>query len=248
MSPVDEDPDGEIGRRFQELTKYHPGRMPGGRPRRKSPPEPFKTYPAAEAFIPLPPGRPGLRHDLWEVMERRRSRREFSGAPLPLAELGALLWACQGVTATMHGYRFRTAPSAGALYPIETYVFARAVEGAAPGFWHLDVPDWRLELVRAGDLAWELAEAALGQGMVAQAAATFLWTAVVERSAWKYGQRAYRYVYLDAAHIAAHLSLAAEAQGLGCCALAALYDDEVNRLLGVDGIEETILYMSVVGK
>ena len=118
------------------------------------------------------------------------------------------------MTATLPGYRFRTAPSAGALYPIETYLFARAVAGLAPGFWHLDVPGWRLELVRAGELAWELAEAALGQGMVAQAAATFLWTAVVERSAWKYGQRAYRYIYLDAAHIAAHLGLAAEALGL----------------------------------
>lgn len=248
MSPVDDDEAGEIGRRFQELTKYHPGRMPGGRLRRKAPPEPFKSYPAAEAVVALPPGRPDLRHDLWEVLERRRSRRDFTGAELPLADLGALLWACQGVTGRMHGYRFRTAPSAGALYPIETYVFARAVAGLKPGFWHLDVKEWRLELIRAGDLAWELAEAALGQGMVAQAAATFLWTAVVERSAWKYGQRAYRYIYLDAAHIAAHLGLAAEALGLGGCAIAALYDDEVNRLLGVDGVEETILYMSVVGR
>ena len=248
MSPVDDDPAGEIGLRFQELTKYHPGRMPGGRTRRQAPPEPFKEYPAAEAVVPLPPGRPDLRNDLWEVLERRRSRRDFSGAPLPLADLAALLWACQGVTATMHGYKFRTAPSAGALYPIETYVFARAVTDLVPGFWHLDVRGWRLELAQAGDLAWELAEAALGQGMVAQAPATFLWTAVVDRSSWKYGQRAYRYIYLDAAHIAAHLGLAAEALGLGCCAIAALYDDEVNRLLGVDGVEETIVYMSVVGR
>ena len=248
MSPLDDDPAAEIGFRFQELTKYHPGKMPGGRPRRKAPPEPFKEYPSAEAIVPLPPGRPEFRHDLWEALERRRSRRDFSGAALHLSDLGLLLWASQGVTATMHGYRFRTAPSAGALYPIETYVFARAVDGLAPGFWHLDVRGWRLELVRAGDLAWELAEAALGQGMVARAPATFLWTAVVERSAWKYGQRAYRYIYLDAAHIAAHLGLAAEALGLGCCAIAALYDDEVNRLLGVDGIEETIVYMSVVGR
>jgi SagB-type dehydrogenase family enzyme len=242
-----DDPAEDIGFRFQETTKYAPGRMPRGRLRPVAQPEPFKEYPAATAVVPLPPRRPEYRHDLWEVLERRRSRREFSGAPLPLFELAALLWAGQGVTAEMHGHRFRTAPSAGALYPVETYVFAHAVTDLASGIWHLNVRRWQLELIRAGDLGRELAEAALGQGMAAQASATFLWTAVVGRSAWKYAQRAYRYIYLDAAHIAAHVSLAAEALGLGCCAIAALYDDEVNRLLGVDGIEETILYMTSVG-
>ncbi len=92
-----------------------------------------------------------------------------------------------------------------------------------------------------------MARAALDQGMAAEANAVFAWTALFERSKWKYRQRAFRYVYLDAGHIAQNLALAAVSLGLGSCQIAALYDDEVNSLLGVDGTEESILYLSVVG-
>jgi SagB-type dehydrogenase family enzyme len=84
--------------------------------------------------------------------------------------------------------------------------------------------------------------------MLASAACVFIWTAQVGRSAVKYGQRAYRYIYLDAGHIGQNLHLAAEALGLGCCMAAALLDDEANRILGVDGEEETVLYMGAVGR
>jgi len=80
-----------------------------------------------------------------------------------------------------------------------------------------------------------------------KAQVTFLWSALVERAKWKYEQRAYRYIYLDAGHIAQNLYLAGEALDLGVCAIAAFFDDEVNRLIGLDGIEETILYMAAVG-
>ena len=83
--------------------------------------------------------------------------------------------------------------------------------------------------------------------MVSRASATFIWTAHIGRCAQKYGQRAYRYIYLDAAHIAAHLYLAAEALDFGCCGIAALYDEEVNELIGVDGLNETVVYMATVG-
>ena len=89
--------------------------------------------------------------------------------------------------------------------------------------------------------------AALGQEMCAEAAAVFVWTAVFARSKWKYAQRAYRYIYLDAGHIAENLALAAVSLGLGTCPIGALFDDEVNKLLAVDGIEESVVYMSVVG-
>ena len=97
------------------------------------------------------------------------------------------------------------------------------------------------------EVRWEGARAALDQDMAFAANAAFIWTAVFERSKWKYGQRAYRYVYLDAGHIAANLALASTALGLGSCQIAALYDDEVNGLLEIDGDEESVLYMSVVG-
>ncbi len=107
--------------------------------------------------------------------------------------------------------------------------------------------DTRLELLRPGDLGEEVAHAALEQDMCARAPAVLIWTAVFARSEWKYGPRAYRYIYLDAGHIAAQLSLAAVSRGLGSCQIAATFDDEINALLGVDGSHEGVVYMSVVG-
>lgn len=92
-----------------------------------------------------------------------------------------------------------------------------------------------------------VAHAALDQDMAYSANVVFVWTALFERSKWKYKQRAYRYVYLDAGHIAENLALAAVALGLGTCQIGALYDDEVNELVDIDGEEESILYMSTVG-
>jgi len=104
-----------------------------------------------------------------------------------------------------------------------------------------------LEFLKKGDHSTELAGAALGQAMVAKAQVTFIWSAMVERSKWKYRQRAYRYIYLDAGHIVENLYLAAEALGLGVCAIGALFDDQVNSLIGIDGVEESVIYMASVG-
>ncbi|MBU2601550.1 MAG: SagB/ThcOx family dehydrogenase [Actinobacteria bacterium] len=104
-----------------------------------------------------------------------------------------------------------------------------------------------LERIGALDISVPLAEAALDQGLVARAAAVFVWTAVYERSRWKYRERAYRYVYLDAGHVAAQLSLAAVALGLGSCQIGAFFDSEVDSLLGIDGVNEGTVYLSAVG-
>ncbi|MBN2199009.1 MAG: SagB/ThcOx family dehydrogenase, partial [Candidatus Aminicenantes bacterium] len=156
-------------------------------------------------------------------------------------------WASQGISRLERGFAFRTAPSAGALYPIETYLSLQNISGLDPGLYHYDVRGHALELVRAGDIGRALAAAALDQEFLADAGVVFVWTAVFGRSKWKYRQRAYRYIYLDAGHLAQNLALAAVALGLGSCQIAALYDDEVNALLGVDGTEESVVYMSGVG-
>ena len=83
--------------------------------------------------------------------------------------------------------------------------------------------------------------------MAAEAAVVFVWTAVVERAKWKYRERGYRYLYLDAGHIGQNLYLAANSLGLGCCTIGAFYDDEVNRLIEVDGQRETAVYLGAVG-
>jgi SagB-type dehydrogenase family enzyme len=164
-----------------------------------------------------------------------------------MEHLSSLLWATQGVTAEYGETLFRTAPSAGALYPVETYIFANQVETLEKGIYHFRPREFDLELIREEDLAKELSFGALGQNMVLQAHVTFLWSAVVERAKWKYRQRAYRYIYLDAGHIAGNLYLAGEALGLGVCTIGALFDDPVNNILGIDGEEETIIYMATAG-
>jgi len=165
-----------------------------------------------------------------------------------MEELSQLLWAAQGITRYQRGFGFRTAPSAGALYPIETYLIANRVETLEKGAYHYSVANHALHTLRLGDLAEEAARAALDQRMCRDAAVVFVWTAVFQRSKWKYDQRAYRYIYLDAGHIAQNVALAAVALALGACQIGALYDEEVNRLVGVDGEQESAIYMTAVGR
>jgi SagB-type dehydrogenase family enzyme len=178
----------------------------------------------------------------------RRSIRNFAREPLDPAELSQLLWAAQGVTREAVNWEFRAAPSAGALYPVETYLSVQNVSDLEPGIYHYSPRDHTLSILKEGDFRVNLAEAALDQDFLADAGVVFCWTAVFARSAWKYAERAYRYVYLDAGHIAQNVALAAVALGLGSCQVAALYDDEVNALLEVDGAEESILYLTAVGR
>ena len=117
-------------------------------------------------------------------------------------------------------------------------MLVNAVDGVPPGLYHYDVRAHALERLRPGPLGDEVAACALDQEMCAQAPAALIHTAVFERTLWKYGQRGYRYVYLDAAHVAANMALAAASLGLGSCHIAAIYDNEMNRLLGVDGQRE----------
>jgi len=235
------------GDQFQMETKYERGTLRGGGLDWDNKPETYKHYPEAKR-LELPPPQTAGGAALWGVLATRRSMRRFQNAPLTRAELSQLLWAAQGITRRAEVYAFRAAPSAGALYPVETYLLIHSVEGVEPGVYHYAVETHELEQLRSGDCRLEAAAAALDQTMVAQASVVFVWTAVFERSKWKYRQRAYRYIYLDAGHIAAHVSLAAVALDLGTCQVAALYDDECNALLGVDGEEESTVYMTVVGR
>jgi SagB-type dehydrogenase family enzyme len=145
------------------------------------------------------------------------------------------------------GREFRTAPSAGALYPIETYLIVNKVEGLEKGLYHYNIAAHSLEELKTGEYGIEITHAALDQDMCAEAAVVFVWSAIFIRSKWKYGQRAYRLVYLDAGHIVENLALSATGIGLGSCQIGAFFDDEVNQIIGVDGVEESVLYLSTVG-
>ena len=235
-----------IGDRFQQETKYERGRLGEDRIDWTSRPPLYKEYPGAGVVRLPPPGSP-VHSSFAEIVSRRRSEREYSPRPLRPEEISFLLWASTGVQRKEGGHEFRTVPSAGALYPIDTYVIAHRVEGVESGVYHYGVRGHLLEEVARGDLRRDLARAALFQEFCSEAAAVFVWTAVFPRAKWKYRQRAYRYVYLDAGHIAQNLALAAVGLGLGSCPVAAFFDDEMNALLGVDGTEESVIYLCAVG-
>jgi SagB-type dehydrogenase family enzyme len=237
-----------VGARFQEETKYTPQSIGGHYLDWEHMPERYKSYPELIKRTVLPEPQINEHANLWEVLGRRRSVRNYSfDRTMPLEVLSTLIWATQGITAAVGDFQFRTAPSAGGLYPIETYLLVRSVEKLDQGFYHFRPYSFDLEFIKSGDFAAALAKAALGQGMVADAQATFIWTAIIERSRWKYRQRAYRYIYLDAGHIAQNLYLAGTAAGVGICGIGAFFDDDVNALIGVDGIEETALYLASAG-
>ena len=238
--------DNYIGASFQERTKHRRDAMEGRELDWSSKPPVYKTYPSSP-LASLPPPK-GSSAPLPDILWRRRSVRRFSDEPLSLDALSFLMWASTGIRESRGGHDFRTAPSAGALYPIETYLVVNSVEGLEPGLYHYRIEGHALERIREGELGEEIAHAALEQEMCARAPVVFIWTAMFARSRWKYGDRAYRYVYLDAGHVAANLSLAAVSIGLGSCQIAATFDDEVNKLIEVNGTDESVLYLSVVGR
>ncbi len=235
-----------VGDEFQSSTKHSRRKLLGGRLDWANKPETYKTYPSAKT-IPLSSEFPDQSLPFVDVLKRRRSIRSFSTQPLSKADLSFLLWASTGIQRREHGYEFRTAPSAGALYPIETYLIANNVEGLKSSLYHYNIEAHVLEEMKVGNFAEKIAHGALEQEMIAKAPLTLIWAAVFERSKWKYAQRAYRYVYLDAGHIAQNLALAATSIGLGACHIGAFFDDEVNQILGVDGVAESVVYLSVVG-
>ena len=113
--------------------------------------------------------------------------------------------------------------------------------------YHYDLERHALEKLKSKDFTKKIGQAALEQKTCTEASVVFVWTAIFERSKWKYAQRAYRYIYLDAGHIAQNLALAATSIGLGSCQIGAFFDDEINQIIGVDGADESTIYLSAVG-
>lgn len=235
------------GESFQRATRYDRRTLRGWRLDWERQPSDHNEYPD-DGRVPLPEP---LRDDgpgLWSLLQRRRSGRRYAQEGLTLAELAQVLWAGDGMTLDADDMAFRSAPSAGALYPIETYVAVHQVADLAAGVWHYDVRRHALDPVRLGDMRLETARAALDQQIALTADAVLLWSAVFERTTWKYRQRGYRYMYMEAGHIAQNTALAALGLGLATCQIAALYDDEANALVGADGERESVLYMSTLAR
>jgi len=183
-----------------------------------------------------------------EALRKRRSVRTYSKEALNLDEISQLLFSAQGITATYYSQRLRTAPSAGALYPFEIYLIVNWGEKIKPGIYHYLVEDHSLELLKEGDFRQRIKNAALGQEPGAEASVVFILTAVFERTTRKYGERGYRYISIEAGHIGQNILLQATSLGLGAVPIGAFFDEEVNRLLGLNGKQQSTIYLISVGK
>ncbi len=188
--------------------------------------------------------------DLRQVIEKRSSIRNYSSEAISMEELSYLLWCTQGVREVVRDVvTFRNVPSAGARHALETYILANNVEGLEKGLYRfLPIEHKLVEINTEKDIADKIKRGCLDQHFVKTSAVTFIWTAVPYRMTWRYGQRGYRYLHLDAGHTCQNLYLSAGSVGCGVCAIAAFIDEKINPALGIDGENEFVIYVATVGK
>jgi SagB-type dehydrogenase family enzyme len=209
-----------------------------------------KSFPGADRVKLPDPGKISARLD--DIITQRRSRREYTGEAISQEQLATLLHYSCGVNGSIPGYGYRrlplrTFPSSGGLQSPEVYLSVQAVQGIAPGMYHYHPVDGALELMREGQHATMLAALSFQQAFILSASVLFLITGCFERLRWKYGQRAYKYMCMDAGYLGQNLYLVAEALGLGACAIAGFVDDAIEGLLQIDGRNEMILLLTTAG-
>lgn len=203
--------------------------------------------------LPSPRQLPASDKTFDEVIAARRSIRDFADAELSLEDLSKILHQSYGITtearrADGSPQYFRGTPSAGALYPLEIYLGIRHVTGIEPGIYHYNVPEHALELLTPGVQDDQLYEACCRQEYSRQAAVVVLIAGLMQRTKSKYGERGYRYVLLDAGHMTQNMYLACTALELAVMTTCGFFDDVANHLLRLDGVDETVLYVALIGK
>ena len=188
------------------------------------------------------PGLPGADMPLHQAIAERRSRRSYDVGGITLEHVSELLWATAGITDSRG--RFRAGPSAGATFPIDTYLLAENVESLSPGIYRYIEETHEIELIKSGKLAGKLADAALGLGAIKNASAAICLFGIYERTTRRYGERGHQYVHIEIGHIGQNIYLTCEALGLSTVAMGAFHDDKVSELFGVEGVP---LYIMPVG-
>lgn len=241
----------EIGRQFMERTRFKYLGISEQAAGLKQPPL-EKEFDENQKFISLPnPREVEIKEiSLREAIDNRVSHRSFSKAPMTLEELSFLLWCTQGIKKIAPGTAtFRTVPSAGARHAFETYLLLNNVREVPPGLYRFSALHHMLaEINLEPALREDIHQACLRQSFIKESGATFIWSAVSRRMKWRYGERGYRYLHLDAGHVCQNLYLSAEAVDCGACAVAAFMDEEMNEILNLDGEEEFVIYLAAVGK
>lgn len=212
----------------------------------------FKRYDGVPR-IELPEEFPSNERTFDKAVTDRRSVREFSGHSLTLGETAKLLHFANGVTGELTGENgevlryLRTSPSGGGLYPVEMYFVPVHADDIDSGLYHYYPKDHELELLRGEEVKSELIEASPYPDIIESAGGVVVLSGMFERSTFKYENRGYRFVLFEAGHIAQNLCLTATALGLGSVALGGFIDCEVENSLGLDGVDESVLYMVAVG-
>ncbi len=241
-----------IGPDFVRLTRY----LYGGSSDQelgKPCPEAVKTRPGEIIQLPAVERIPAPEISLRQAISQRRSLRKYSEQPLSLAELSFLLWASSWARDFRSGKNvevtFRNVPSAGSRHPFECYLLINNVANLASGlYWYHPLKHGLIRLEASDDIADRVLDGCMGQEMVARSAVTFILSARPYRAVWRYQQRSYRYLYVDAGHWGQNIHLAAEAVGAGACMIGAFMDEMMNACLGLDGEEEFVIYVAPVGK
>jgi SagB-type dehydrogenase family enzyme len=206
--------------------------------------KPGKSYPWAPSIsLPLHLGKSGL--TLEETISSRRTAQEFSGKQISKEQLSFILRFSAGVIEEKRA--LRTHPSGGALYPLELYVVAFAVTDLESGLYHYGVYEHSLRKIGSGNLCEQFSEILSAENLVETSSVALIISGVFYRSEIKYGQRGYRLMLLEAGHLGQNILLSATAQGVAAVPLGGFLDDEVNRILGLDGIEETVIYPILLG-
>lgn len=195
-------------------------------------------------MIPLPQPVTDGTVSLEKALSLRRSIRQYKQQPLSLREVSQLLWAGQGIN---NERGFRTAPSAGATYPLELFVMVNNVEGLRKGIYHYRIGDHQLVMTDPREIEKELAQAALSQRMISDAGIVIIFAAIYERTTARYGERGIRYIHNEIGHVAQNIHLQVSALSLGTVAIGAYRDEEVEALLNL-GEEYHVLYFMPVGK
>jgi len=182
---------------------------------------------------------------LERTLLQRRSTRQYANTPMSLSDVSQLLWAAQGATGA--GGK-RTAPSAGALYPLDVYVVAGNVTGLPAAIYAYEPNKHELRMIAEGDARTELSKAARGQASAKDAPAVLVISAVYERTTAKYGERGIRYVHMEAGHAAQNVYLQAAARNLGTVVMGAFDDDGVRRVMRMKDHGQPLYLMPVGNK
>jgi SagB-type dehydrogenase family enzyme len=240
-----------IGQEFMDKTRYE--EMGKSLQQQGLPQPPLELpYPEGVELIPLPtPSEvkiPAL--DLRTAIERRKTVRKYQDKPLTMAELSFLLWTTQGIREVIsRPVTMRNVPSAGARHAFETYILVNRVMPLTPGLYRfIATKHALLPVTLNATIMAEIMHACLDQAQIEGSAVTFIWDAVVERMFWRYNERGYRYLHLDAGIVGQNLALAAEAIDCGVCAIGAFNDDLLNKAIGLDGETQFVIYATTVGK